>query len=57
MKPLTRKRGRPATGKDPLITLRVPPDVIRKLDQIAAAEGVSRSEVIRAAIEARLKKR
>jgi hypothetical protein len=45
-----RKPGRPATGKDPLIALRVPAETIRAIDKWGG-EGVSRSEAIRTLIE------
>jgi len=45
-----RKPGRPATGRDPLIALRVPAETIRAIDKWGGA-GVSRSEAIRTLIE------
>jgi hypothetical protein len=45
-----RKPGHPATGKDPIIALRVPADTIRAIDKWGG-EGVSRSEPIRTLIE------
>ncbi|MPZ31453.1 MAG: ribbon-helix-helix protein, CopG family [Rhodospirillales bacterium] len=44
---LKRRPGRPATGVDPLVTVRLPAEMIAALDQRAAAEAVSRSEIIR----------
>ena len=41
-----RRPGRPATGVDPLITMRLPAELIAALDARAAADDVSRSEVI-----------
>jgi len=46
-----KKRGRPATGKDPHVSMRLPADLIAAIDKAAKAEGVSRSEKIRALIE------
>jgi Arc/MetJ-type ribon-helix-helix transcriptional regulator len=46
-----RKRGRPATGHDRPITVRLPKKLIRKLDKQAAAESKTRSEVIRALLD------
>lgn len=45
-----RKRGRPATGRDPLVSLRLPRDVLEKVEAIASGEGLSRSEVLRRAV-------
>jgi len=45
-----RKPGRPATGKDPLIALRVPAGTIHAIDKWGG-ERVSRSEAIRTLIE------
>lgn len=42
-----KKRGRPATGKDPLVGLRLPPEMIVRLDAWADGQGLSRSEAIR----------
>src|SRR5215813_4592838 len=51
-KPKKRQRGRPATGKDPMIGLRAPPQLIKKIDAWAAANGViSRSSAIRRLVE------
>jgi predicted DNA binding CopG/RHH family protein len=46
-----KKRGRPATGKDPHVSIRLPAELIAAIDKSAKAEGVSRSEKIRALIE------
>ncbi|MGP9819901.1 ribbon-helix-helix domain-containing protein [Salinarimonas sp. NSM] len=45
-----RRRGRPATGRDPLVSLRLPKDALARVEAIAAGEGVSRSEVLRRAV-------
>jgi hypothetical protein len=52
-----RGRGRPATGFDPLITMRLPAEMIAALDKRAVAEGINRSELLRRLIEAGLKRR
>lgn len=57
IKEIPKKRGRPATGKDPLITMRLPEEMIAQLDARAAAANVSRSEIVRRMIEAGLRKR
>ncbi len=46
-----RNRGRPATGHDRAITVRLPKKLIRTLDKQAAAESKTRSEVIRALLD------
>ena len=45
--PKKRGRGRPATGRDPIVTLRLPVDIRREIERVAAKEGVSRSEMFR----------
>jgi hypothetical protein len=42
-----RRPGRPATGTQPLVTVRLPPEMIADLDKKAKAEGVGRSDIIR----------
>jgi hypothetical protein len=46
-KPKKRGRGRPATGRDPMIGLRLPKAEIASLDKWAKANGYTRSEAIR----------
>ena len=57
IKEIPKKRGRPATGKDPLVTLRLPAPMIAALAERAEAAGVSRSQTMRQLIEAGLKRR
>jgi hypothetical protein len=45
-----KKRGRPATGRDPLIALRVPAETIAEIDKWGGGR-LSRSEAIRTLIE------
>ena len=52
-----RKMGRPATGRDPVISGRVPGEVIAALDAWAVKAGVTRSEAMGRLIEASLKRR
>lgn len=54
-----KKRGRPATGRDPMIGLRVPSDFTAALDAAAAAQkdAPSRSELIRRIVTDWLKRR
>ena len=49
-KPKKRGRGRPATGRDPMIGLRLPKAEIASLDKWAKANGYTRSEAIRVLI-------
>jgi hypothetical protein len=46
-----KKRGRPATGKDPLLTIRVPASVIKSVNSIATSERISKSEAVRQLLE------
>jgi metal-responsive CopG/Arc/MetJ family transcriptional regulator len=46
-----KKRGRPATGRDPLITVRLPPELIEEIAEEAARLKLGRSQVIREAIQ------
>ena len=57
IKEIPKRRGRPATGKDPLVTARLPQDMIDSLDGRAKTEGATRSEIMRRLIEAGLKRR
>jgi Ribbon-helix-helix protein, copG family len=51
-----RRRGRPATGRDPVTTMRLPDELRVSIDHWAAENKMSRSEAIRALIEQGLKK-
>jgi hypothetical protein len=48
-------RGRPATGKDPHVTARMPNDLIVQVEAWATANDTSRSEAIRRLVELGLK--
>jgi hypothetical protein len=48
--PKKKKRGRPATGRDPLIALRVPAETIAEIEKWGG-DRLSRSEAIRTLIE------
>ena len=51
-KPKKRGRGRPATGRDPVVAVRLPASTIAGVDQWAEREEIgSRSEAIRRLIE------
>jgi Ribbon-helix-helix protein, copG family len=52
-----KKRGRPATGRDPHLTARLPDDLLQALDRFAKREELSRSEVIRIAVADYLKRK
>ena len=56
IKEIPKKRGRPATGKNPIVTVRLPQPMIDALDSRATSVRVTRSEVMRQLIEAGLKK-
>jgi Arc/MetJ-type ribon-helix-helix transcriptional regulator len=49
-----KRRGRPATGKDPLISARVPQSLIDEIEEWSKRHGATRSEAIRRLIEAGL---
>jgi Arc/MetJ-type ribon-helix-helix transcriptional regulator len=46
-----KRRGRPATGKDPHIAARMPQDLIAQIEAWAAANDTSRSEAFRTLVE------
>jgi len=46
-----KRRGRPATGKDPLISARLPPPLVAEVEAWAGANNVTRSESIRRLVE------
>jgi predicted DNA-binding protein len=46
-----KKRGRPATGTDPMIGFRSSPALTERLDRFAKKEGLSRSKAIRRLVE------
>jgi hypothetical protein len=50
-----KKRGRPATGKDPLVAFRMPPALIAKIQAWATAKEIGRSEAFRRLVERGLK--
>jgi CopG-like RHH_1 or ribbon-helix-helix domain, RHH_5 len=41
-----KKIGRPATGHDPAVTVRIPAEVLKKIEKWAKANGFSRSAAI-----------
>jgi hypothetical protein len=57
IKDIPKKRGRPATGKDPMIGARFPPALTDAVDVWAAKVdgGISRAEAIRRLVELGLK--
>jgi len=54
-----KKRGRPATGQDPVRTVRLPDDIIEAVDEAASREDppLSRSEMIRRILSEWLRKK
>jgi hypothetical protein len=51
MAPVKPKVGRPATGRDPLVGVRLPQATLDRIDVWAKANGGGRSKVIRALID------
>lgn len=47
----SRKRGRPRTGHDPMVGVRLPAIFVRKIDKMAAEIGADRSMIIRLMVE------
>src|SRR5262249_60142954 len=52
--PRKRRRGRPRTGRDPMIGVRVPARVLKKIDKLMVALSCDRSAAIRWLLEAGL---
>lgn len=52
-----KKRGRPATGRDPMTGVRLPPEMRAALDNVSKLEGRARADLIREAIADWLAKR
>jgi hypothetical protein len=50
-----KRRGRPATGKDPQVVLRMPASLIAAVEAWGAANDAVRSEAIRRLVELGLK--
>jgi hypothetical protein len=51
-----KRRGRPATGKDPLVSARMPAELIARVEEWAEANDTSRSDAVRKLVERGLKK-
>ena len=51
MRKRSRKRGRPRTGHDPMVGVRLPAIFLRKIDNMAAEIGADRSMIIRLMVE------
>jgi len=54
IKDIPKKLGRPATGKDPLVGVRMPPDLIKAVDVWAKKNGYIRASAVRSFVEAGL---
>jgi hypothetical protein len=52
-----RKRGRPATGRDPMVSSRIPAELVAAIDTWAAQNAMTRSKAICRLLEAGLKAR
>jgi hypothetical protein len=50
-----KKMGRPATGHDPAVTVRIPAAMLAKVEKWAKANGCSRSTAVAAMVERGLK--
>lgn len=54
--PVKPKRGRPATGRDPFVGVRLPPSLIDEIENWSAKyDAATRSEAIRRLVELGLK--
>jgi Arc/MetJ-type ribon-helix-helix transcriptional regulator len=54
--PVKPKRGRPATGKDPFVGIRLPPKLIDEIEKWSGQhDAASRSDAIRRLVELGLK--
>jgi len=51
-----KRRGRPATGKDPLLTVRAPDAIIQAIEDWAAKNEITRSEAVRRLVELGLRR-
>jgi hypothetical protein len=49
--PKKKRRGRPATGRDPHVTARMPPELIRAVAAWAKHNKLNRSDAIRQLVE------
>jgi hypothetical protein len=45
------KRGRPATGRDPMVSSRIPAEIVAAVDQWAAKNETTRSDAIKRLVE------
>jgi hypothetical protein len=52
-----KRRGRPAIGKDPLVSARMPAELIARVERWAEANETSRSEAVRKLVEIGLAKK
>jgi hypothetical protein len=50
-----RGRGRPATGRDPMVSSRIPAGIVDEIDQWAQKNETTRSDAIRRLVEIGLK--
>jgi hypothetical protein len=55
IKATPKRRGRPATGKDPQINMRMPAELISRIEDWAKVNELGRSEAIRRLVELGLK--
>lgn len=50
-----RGRGRPATGRDPMVSSRIPAEIVDQIDRWAEKNETTRSDAIRRLVELGLK--
>lgn len=53
---IPKRRGRPATGKRPLVVLRMEPAAIERVDAFAERNEINRSEAVRRLVDIGLDK-
>ena len=51
LKGIPKKRGRPATGRDPTVCVRIPQELLDRADAQAAKAKTTRSRIVRKWIE------
>ena len=53
---IKRKPGRPATGKDPIFTMRMPPETRRRAELLALQKGLTLAKAILSVLDKHLPK-
>jgi predicted DNA-binding protein len=52
----TKRRGRPATGRDPPFSMRIPPETRRRAEKLAKEKGVTLAKAILSVLDKHLPK-